>query len=62
MPGYSDKVVMASGSFTQGSSIELSCDGPVRPPFIAYQQGSITYQYGKLAVMKAVSLILKKSN
>lgn len=60
MPGYSDKVVMASGSFTQGSSIELSCDGPVRPPFIAYQQGSITYQYGKLAVMKAVSLILKK--
>ena len=58
MPGYSDKVVMASGSFTQGSSIELSCDGPVRPPFIAYQQGSITYQYGKLAVMKAVSLIL----
>ena len=62
MPGYSDKVVMASGSFTQGSSIELSCDGPVRPPFIAYQQGSITYQYGKLAVMKAVSLILKKGN
>lgn len=62
MPGYSDKVVMASGSFTQGSSIELSCDGPVRPPFIAYQQGSITYQYGKLAVMKAVSLIFKKSN
>lgn len=62
MPGYSDKVVMASGSFTQGSSIELSCDGPVRPPFIAYQQGSITYQYGKIAVMKAVSLILKKSN
>lgn len=62
MPGYSDKVVMASGSFTQGSSIELSCDGPVRPPFIAYQQGSITYQYGKIAVMKAVSLILKKGN
>lgn len=62
MPGYSDKVVMASGSFTQGSSIELSCDGPVRPPFIAYQQGSLTYQYGKIAVMKAVSLILKKSN
>ena len=62
MPGYSDKVVMASGSFTQGSSIELSCDGPVRPPFIAYQQGSLTYQYGKIAVMKAVSLILKKNN
>ena len=60
MPGYDDKVVMASGSFTQGSSIELSCDGPVRPPFIAYQQGSLTYPYGKIAVMKAVTELLKK--
>ena len=59
MPGYDDKVVMASGSFTQGSSIELSCDGPVRPPFIAYQQGSLTYGYGRLAVMKAVTKLLK---
>ena len=58
MPGYTDKVVMASGSFTQGSSIELSCDGPVRKPYIAYQQGSLTYQYGKLAVMKAVSNLI----
>ena len=58
MPGYDDKVVMASGSFTQGSSIELSCDGPVRSPYIAYQQGSLTYSYGKLAVMKAVSMLL----
>ncbi len=57
MPGYTDKVVMASGSFTQGSSIELSCDGPIRKPFIAYQQGSLTYSYGKLAVMKALSNI-----
>lgn len=57
MPGYSDKVVMASGSFTQGSSIELSCDGPVRKPYIAYQQGSLTYSYGKIAVMKAVSML-----
>ena len=55
MPGYTDKVIMASGSFTQGSSIELSCDGPLRPPFIAYQQGSLTYTYGRLAVIKAVS-------
>ena len=58
MPGYTDKVVMASGSFTQGSSIELSCDGPVRKPYIAYQQGSLTYSYGKIAVMKAVSNLI----
>ncbi len=50
MPGYDDEVIMASGSFTNGSSIELSCDGPVRPPYIAYQQGAISYQYGKIAV------------
>lgn len=55
MPGYTDKVIMASGSFTQGSSIELSCDGPLRAPYIAYQQGSLTYTYGRLAVIKAVS-------
>lgn len=55
MPGYTDDVIMASGSFTQGSSIELSCDGPLRSPYIAYQQGSLTYTYGRLAVIKAVS-------
>ena len=60
MPGYDDKVVMAAGAFTQGSSIELSCDGPIRPPFIAYQQGSLTYPYGKLAVMRAVTELLDK--
>ena len=59
MPGYSDKVVMASGSFTQGSSIELSCDGPIREPYIAYMQGSLTYPYGKLGLMKAVQKIMK---
>ncbi len=53
MPGYDDEVIMASGSFTNGSSIELSCDGPVRPPYIAYQQGAISYQYGKIAVYNA---------
>ena len=57
MPGYEDQVIMASGSFTQGSSIELSCDGPIRKPYIAYQQGSLTYDYGKIAVMKAVSML-----
>ena len=50
---------MASGSFTQGSSIELSADGPLRPPYIAYQQGSITYDYGKLMVMKLYENIEK---
>ena len=59
MPGYTDKVIMAAGTFTQGSSIELSCDGPIRSPFIAYQQGSLTFEYGRLAVMKAVSRLLK---
>lgn len=58
MPGYDDKVVMASGSFTQGSSIELSCDGPIREPYIAYMQGSLTYPYGKLGLMKAVERLL----
>ena len=59
VPGYEDKVFMAAGSFTQGSSIDLSCDGPIRSPFIAYQQGSLTYSYGKIAVMKAVETLLK---
>ena len=60
MPGYQDQVVMASGSFTQGSSIELSCDGPVREPYIAYMQGALTYDYGKLGLMKAVDTLLFK--
>ena len=55
MPGYTDKVIMAAGAFTQGSSIELSCDGPIRPPYIAFMQGGLTYEYGKLGVMKALS-------
>ena len=60
MPGYSDKIIMASGSFTQGSSIEISCDGPIRKPYIAYMQGSLTYQYGRLAVINAVGKIYEK--
>lgn len=59
MPGYTDKVIMAAGTFIQGSSIELSCDGPLRAPYIAYQQGSLTYHYGKLAVVNAIKSILK---
>ncbi len=54
MPGYTDKVIMASGSFTQGSSIELSCDAPIREPYIAFQQGGLTYEYGKIGVIRAV--------
>ena len=59
MPGYDDEVIMASGSFTQGSSIELSCDGPVREPFIAYQQGSLTYDHGKIALINAIKFLEK---
>lgn len=59
MPGYSDKIIMAAGTFTQGSSIELSCDGPLKPPFIAYQQGSVTYEYGKLGVIEAIKNLYK---
>lgn len=59
MPGYEDKVIMAAGTFTQGSSIELSCDGPIRKPYIAYMQGSLTYKYGKIAIIKAVSNLTK---
>lgn len=54
MPGYMDKVIMAAGAFTMGSSIELSCDAPIRKPFIAFQQGGLTYEYGKLGVLKAI--------
>ncbi len=58
MPGYSDQVIMAAGAFTQGSSIELSCDGPIRPPYIAFMQGGLTYEYGKLGVLKAIQNII----
>ena len=59
MGGYEDKVIMAAGTFTQGSTIELSCDGPIRPPYIAYMQGGLTYDYGKLGIMKAIEEMSK---
>ena len=62
MPGYTDQVIMAAGTFTQGSSIELSCDGPLRKPYIAYQQGSLTYSYGKIAIETAIEQLLKNKN
>ena len=59
MGGYDDKIIMAAGTFTEGSTIELSCDGPIRPPYIAYMQGGLTYEYGKLGIMKALSILNK---
>ena len=58
MPGYDDQVIMAAGAFIQGSSIELSADGPMREPYTAYLQGGLTYESGKLGVMLAVEALL----
>ncbi|MDX1770407.1 MAG: methionine gamma-lyase family protein, partial [Planococcaceae bacterium] len=61
MPGYEDDVIMAAGTFIQGSSIELTADGPIRPPFTAFVQGGLTYEHVKLAILSAVqSLQLDK--
>ena len=59
MPGYENKVIMAAGAFVSGSSIEISADGPLKPPYTAYFQGGLTFETGKLAVMLAASNILK---
>lgn len=58
MPGYTDPVVMAAGTFTQGSSLELSADGPVRPPYLAYFQGGLTYESGKVGILSAARAVL----
>ena len=60
MPGYTDQVIMAAGTFVQGASIELSADGPVRAPYIAYLQGALTYEHGKLAISEFLSRYDKK--
>lgn len=60
MGGYDDKVIMAAGTFTQGSTIELSCDGPIREPYLAYMQGGLTYEYGKYGILKAIEQLRKK--
>lgn len=62
MPGYDCPVIMAAGSFIQGSSIELSADGPIREPYIVYMQGGLTYESGKLGIMMAVSAMLDVKN
>ena len=60
MPGYEDEVIMAAGTFIQGSSIELSCDGPMREPYFAFLQGGLTYESGKLGIMNAIAEMLDK--
>ena len=59
MPGYDCDVIMAAGAFIQGSSIELSCDAPMREPYMLYLQGGLTYESGKAGIMLAVDEILK---
>ncbi len=61
MPGYQDEVIMAAGAFTQGSSIEISADGPLRPPYTAYLQGGLTYESGKIAILSAADAMLRAS-
>jgi len=60
MPGYNDPVIMAAGAFVQGSSIELSADGPLRPPYTAYFQGGLTYESGKIGILSAAQSMLKE--
>lgn len=60
MPGYSSQVIMAAGAFVQGASIELSADAPIKPPYIAYMQGGLTYESAKLGIMVAADKVLRK--
>ena len=60
MPGYEDQVIMAAGAFVQGSSIELSADAPIRPPYIVYFQGGLTYEHSKFGVIKALQQMYDK--
>ena len=61
MPGYDAQVVMAAGAFVQGASIELSADGPIKPPYLVYMQGGLVFEQVKLAVMMAVSEMMEKN-
>ena len=60
MPGYSDKVIMAAGAFVQGSSIELSADGPIRPPYAVYFQGGLTWYHAKLGILMSLQKMLEE--
>ena len=59
MPGYQDEVIMAAGAFNQGSSIELSADAPIKEPYVLYIQGGLTFESGKVGIMKAISNMMK---
>jgi cystathionine beta-lyase family protein involved in aluminum resistance len=61
MPGYDDDVIMASGTFNQGASIELTADGPLRPPYTAYVQGGLTYSHVKIAICHAIDQLIDKN-
>ena len=61
MPGYEDPVVMAAGAFVQGSSIELSADAPIRPPYVVYFQGGLTYEHSKFGVIKALQALVDQN-
>ncbi|BAK56521.1 aluminum resistance protein [Candidatus Arthromitus sp. SFB-mouse-Japan] len=60
MPGYNDQVIMAAGTFISGSSIELSCDAPIREPYVAYLQGSLTFEHGQLAILNSIKKLTQK--
>ena len=60
MPGYDSQVIMAAGTFVQGSSIELSADGPIRPPYAVYFQGGLTWQHAKSGILLAAQRLLDK--
>ena len=60
MPGYTDKVIMAAGAFVQGASIELSADGPMRPPYTAFFQGGLTYESGKIGILSAAESMISR--
>ena len=60
MPGYQDQVIMAAGTFVAGASVELSADAPIRPPYIAYMQGALTYAHGRLGTMGAIQTMLNE--
>ena len=58
MPGYDSDVIMAAGAFVQGSSIELSADGPIKPPYAVYFQGGLTWYHAKLGILKSVQALI----
>jgi cystathionine beta-lyase family protein involved in aluminum resistance len=59
MPGYTDEVIMAAGAFVQGASIELSADGPMRPPYTVFFQGGLTYESGKIGILSAADEMIR---